>query len=160
MPICCFFTLNGKTISTLHCSGYGTVGAFSGHGHGRENPVEVATPNVGPIPPGTYYIVDRQSGGVMGWAYDAAGEYFGLTTDRSKWFALWHPETGDTTMVQGVRRGQFRLHAEGPSALSEGCIAVVNPAEFELLQRHIRKYRPLIAVPRSTLMAYGTVEVR
>jgi len=160
MPIRCFFTLNGKTISTLHCSGYGTVGAFSGHGHGRDNPVEVATPNIGPIPPGTYYIVDRQSGGSMGWVYDTAGPLLNLTTDRHNWFALLNPATGDTTMINGVRRGQFRLHPDGPHGLSEGCIAVFNPAEFELLQRFIRKSPPHVPVPRSTLMAYGTLEVR
>jgi hypothetical protein len=128
--------------------------------HGRDNPGEVATPNVGPIPPGVYYIVDRQSGGRLGWFYDEVSRAGFVSTDHTKWFALLHPRTGDATMINGVRRGAFRLHPEGVQGLSEGCITVVNPAEFELLQRHIRKYPPQLLIPGNKLKAYGTVEVQ
>ncbi|MEM5372352.1 DUF2778 domain-containing protein [Paraburkholderia azotifigens] len=160
MPVHCTFTLNRKDTSTLVCEGYGTVEAYSGQMDGRDNPDRVATPKIGPIPPGTYYLIDRQSGGVMGWAYDAAGDRFGFSTDRSKWFSLFNPRTGDVTMIDGVRRGEFRLHPEGPAGLSEGCITLVNPAEFELLQRYIRRSPPRLPVPGSTFKAYGTVEVQ
>ncbi|MFP3557195.1 DUF2778 domain-containing protein [Paraburkholderia sp. SIMBA_049] len=160
MTIRCTFTLNNRDTSTLVCEGFGTLEAFSGQKQGRDSPDEIATPKIGPIPPGTYYLVDRQSGGLMGWAYEAAGRYFGLTTDRHTWFALWNPKTGDTTMVHGVTRGNFRLHPVGPAGLSEGCITLVNPGEFEYLQRFIRRSSPVLSVPGSELKAYGTVEVR
>ena len=160
MPVRCTFALNSKETFTLICEGFGTVEAFSGQKRGRDSPDEIATPNIGPIPPGTYYLVDRQSGGLMGWAYEAAGHYFGVTSARHKWFTLWNPMTGDTTMVYGVTRGNFRLHPVGPAGLSQGCITLVNPGEFEYLERFIRRSPPTIPVPGTNLKAYGTVEVR
>ena len=65
MPVHCTFSLNNQDTSDLYCSGYGTVKAFSGAGRGRDNPDATATPDVGPLPRGTYYIVDRQSGKLL-----------------------------------------------------------------------------------------------
>jgi hypothetical protein len=159
MPVNCSFTLNRKETSALICTGYGTVEAFSGQEQGRDNPAEAATKSIGPIPPGKYYLVDRQSGGAMGFVRDNLSPYFG-STDRRKWFTLWNPRTGDMTNINGVQRGQFRLHPAGDLELSEGCITLVNSAEFELLQRFIRKSPPSLPVPGTTLRAYGTVTVR
>ncbi|CAG4893377.1 DUF2778 domain-containing protein [Paraburkholderia gardini] len=160
MPIRCTFGLNSKTTSALHCSGFGTVTAYSGQKWGRDNPKAIAAQDVGPLPPGTYYIVDRQSGGMLGWARDLWSEYGYGTTDRTTWFALWNPTTGDTTMVNGIRRGNFRLHPEGPRRLSEGCITVVSHLEFDQLNRFIRSRKPTLQVPGSDMRAYGTVDVR
>ncbi|WP_429292507.1 tlde1 domain-containing protein [Paraburkholderia sp. CI3] len=44
-------------------------------------------------------------------------------------------------MIQGIRRGQFRLHPEGSRHLSQGCITVKDLAGFERLQRYIRRTR-------------------
>lgn len=66
MPIRCTFALNGKTMSTLNCPGFGMVPAFSGKDSGRDNPNATGIEGVGPIPKGTYYILDRQSGGHAG----------------------------------------------------------------------------------------------
>ncbi|MEM5338990.1 DUF2778 domain-containing protein [Paraburkholderia azotifigens] len=160
MPVRCTFTLNSKERSELWCSGFGTVTAYSGKTWGRDNPEATASENVGPLPTGTYYIVDRQSGGAFGWARDLWSEYGWGTTDRTKWFALWNPNTGDTTMIHGIRRGAFRLHPEGQMRLSEGCITVVSRFDFDNLQRYLRSRRPDTPVPNSGLRAYGTVEVR
>jgi hypothetical protein len=104
--------------------------AFSGRKDGRDNPADVDKEDIGPLPKGTYYIVDRQSGGRLGFLYDPMGE-FGLgTTDHKKWFMLWNPNTGDSTMINGVKRGNFRLHPMGPRGLSEGCITVVDPSDL------------------------------
>ncbi|WP_347879158.1 tlde1 domain-containing protein [Caballeronia sp. BCC1704] len=73
---------------------------------------------------------------------------------------LWNPKSGNVTMVNGVARRNFRLHPEGRRELSEGCITLVNPAEFELLQRFIRRSPPVLSVPGSSMKAYGTVTVR
>ncbi|WP_250473996.1 DUF2778 domain-containing protein [Caballeronia sp. GAFFF1] len=159
MPVRCTFTLDNRRTSTLVCEGYGTVEAFSGQKEGRDNPEKVATPKIGPIPPGQYYIVDRLSGGVLGALRDFGAPIVG-STDRRKWFMLWNPRTGDVTMINGIQRGQFRLHPEGTHGISEGCITLVNPAEFEFLQQFIRRSPPALTVPGSALKAYGTVTVR
>lgn len=70
MPIRCTFLLNDKTTSQLYCSGYGSVEAYSGTKQGRDNPRDTAIPNIGPLPVGTYFLVDRESGGMFGWAKD------------------------------------------------------------------------------------------
>ncbi|WP_322047588.1 DUF2778 domain-containing protein [Paraburkholderia sp. J67] len=159
MPVRCTFLLNNKTTSTLTCSGFGSVDAYSGQKQGRDNTADTAMPNIGPLPAGTYYLVVRQSGGMFGWAHDwiAAST---LSTDRFKWFMLWNPIGGDTTMINGIRRGSFRLHPEGHERLSEGCITVVSPFAFDSLQRYIRTQKAMLPVPGSTLRAYGTVDVR
>lgn len=159
MPVNCTFKLNNRETSTLVCAGYGTVEAFSGQKHGRDNPDAVTIAKIGPIPRGTYYLVDRQSGGLLGRVRDALAPYVG-STERTKWFMLWNPETGDMSNIKGVIRGQFRLHPVGNEERSEGCITLVNPAEFELLQRFIRTSPPILPVPGSTLRAYGMVTVK
>jgi hypothetical protein len=160
MSIRCVFTLNNKNTSILACAGFGNVEAFSGQMQGRDNPREIATPKIGPIPPGIYYIVDRQSGGHLGWIYDEVARTGIISTDHSKWFALLNPRTGDATIINGVRRGEFRLHPSGPQNRSEGCITVVHPAEFEALQKYIRRNPPQTLIPGNSLKAYGTMEVR
>jgi hypothetical protein len=160
MSIRCGFSLNDKETSQLWCLGFGAVAAYSGAGRGRDNPRATAMENVGPLPAGTYYIVDRQSGGVLGWARDLWSEHVWGTTNRTKWFALWNPDTGDVTMINGVRRGTFRLHPEGPLRESEGCIVVVSQLDFDQLERFIRSRPPMVPIPGSTMRAYGTLEVR
>jgi hypothetical protein len=160
MPIRCTFSLNARATSNLICSGFGSITAYSGQQWGRDNPVATANENIGPLPAGTYYIVDRQSGGMLGWLRDLYSEYGWGTTDRTKWFALWNPYTGDSTMIEGIRRGNFRLHPEGQRHLSEGCITVVSHLDFDQLQRFIRSRKADLPIPGSTMRAYGTVDVR
>jgi hypothetical protein len=160
MPVKCTFTLNGKNTSQLMCEGIGQFEAYSGQMQGRNNPAMAATPEIGPIPKGTYFLVDRASGGMFGWAYDIVGPLLHLTTDHSQWFALWNPRTGDTTMINGISRGAFRLHPDGPHHLSEGCITLLHGDEFDRLQRYIRRSPPSLPVPATTLKAYGWVEVK
>ncbi|WP_109480382.1 DUF2778 domain-containing protein [Paraburkholderia sp. C35] len=160
MTIRCTFLLNDQATSQLFCSGFGSVEAYSGTRQGRDNPRATAMPNVGPLPVGTYYIVDRESGGTLGWIKDWFSAHGWGTTDRSRWFMLWNPKSGDTTMINGIQRGKFRLHPEGPMHLSEGCITVVNAFAFDNLQRYIRTRKPDLPVPGGLMRAYGTVEVR
>ncbi|MGZ7176332.1 DUF2778 domain-containing protein [Burkholderia gladioli] len=160
MPIRCTFDLNGKTTSTLNCPGFGMISAFSGTKSGRDNPNATDIEGVGPIPKGTYYIVDRQSGGRLGWFHDAIGKYGIGTTDHTKWFMLWNASTGDSTYVGNVKRGQFRLHPMGQLRLSEGCITVTNPTTFDRLAEYLRKNGADLPVPGSTFKAYGTVDVK
>ncbi|MGF6413883.1 DUF2778 domain-containing protein [Paraburkholderia sp. 32] len=159
MTVSCTFELNRKETSRFVCSGFGAVEAYSGQRAGRDNPDNVADVDVGPIPPGTYYLIDRQSGGRIGGLRDFIGEHFG-SSDRHKWFTLWNPHGGDVTMIQGIRRGQFRLHPEGSRHLSQGCITVKDLAGFERLQRYIRRTSPTLPIPGTNMRAYGRVEVR
>jgi hypothetical protein len=76
------------------------------------------------------------------------------------WNWLWIERTRDTTMINGVRRGEFRLHPAGSRQLSQGCITVQSSVEFDRLERHIRSRHPDIPVPGTTAKAYGIVEVR
>lgn len=144
----------------LHCDGVGAMVAFSGRGNGRDNPAATSQQAIGPIPKGIYYIIDRQSGGRIGWFRDLWGEYGYGTTDHTEWFMLWNPKTGDSTMVDGVKRGAFRLHPVGPMGLSEGCITIANPGQFKQLATYLRGQGATIPVPGSPSKAYGTVEVR
>ncbi|MEM5435650.1 DUF2778 domain-containing protein [Paraburkholderia diazotrophica] len=160
MPVKCIFILNKQESSTLTCEGTAPVDAFSGTGQGRDNPDDTAMENVGPLPKGTYYLVDRQSGGYLGFLYDWWDAHAYGSTDRHTWFMLWNPLSGDTTNVNGIKRGNFRLHPKGPLGLSHGCITVVAPYEFDRLQKFIRSRGQTLPVPGTTLRAYGTVEVR
>jgi hypothetical protein len=160
MPVKCTFVLNKQTTSTLACEGTAPVTAFSGADQGRDNPDNTAIENVGPLPKGTYYLVDRQSGGYLGFIYDWWGANGYGSTDRHTWFMLWNPTSGDTTNINGVKRGNFRLHPKGPLALSHGCITVVDKYQFDRLQKFIRSRGQALPVPGTTLRAYGTVEVK
>ena len=161
MPINCTFLLNNQPLTTLTCPGVGALAAFSGMPADRNNPAAVDHADSGPLPQGTYYIIDRQSGGHLGWLYDYLLTH-GYGTDRSEWFALYRKDDkiDDITYVNGVRRGMFRLHPIGPQRRSEGCIAVTSPAKFKQLSAYLRRTGPTLAVPGSTVKAYGTVEVR
>ena len=128
MPVYCTFTLNNREMSAFTCAGFGAVAAYSGHSTGRDNPDDTADVDVGPIPPGIYYIIDRLSGGRLGWFRDTFGPWFG-TTDRQNWFMLWNAHGGDVTNVHGIRRGNFRLHPDGPLHESDGCLTVLHQAD-------------------------------
>ncbi|MFM0730359.1 DUF2778 domain-containing protein [Paraburkholderia sediminicola] len=158
MPAACTFSLNAQKTSVLSCPGVGLFSAFSGTSTGRDNPKAVAQSDIGPLPPGRYYIVDRQSGGRAGWIRDLAAAVYGA--DRRHWFMLWREGTGDTTLINGIKRGAFRLHPMGPRGLSEGCITIVNPDQFNVLADYLHKQGATLPIPGSTLKAYGYVDVQ
>lgn len=75
------FKLNDKPMSAL-VGGASAFPAFSGLGSHVNRRISACLANVGPIPPGSYYIFDRESGGRLGWWRD-------LFSGRSDWFALY-----------------------------------------------------------------------
>jgi hypothetical protein len=77
----CTFKLNGKPLSTFEMSSL-KFPAFSGLGEHKNRREFACAAGVGPIPPGAYYIVNRQSGGRLGPLLD-------FIKDRSDWFALY-----------------------------------------------------------------------
>jgi hypothetical protein len=146
-------------MSVLHCDGIGDFAAFSGDGPGKDNPGAIAIPNVGPLPPGRYYIVDRGSGGIFTHLLDLFRTYV-YGTDRSKWFALYNANTlDDWVFVDHVKRGNFRLHPHGPRNLSEGCITLADPVAYDKLRDGL-KSSSTFAIPGGKGFAYGVVEVK
>ncbi|WP_369801868.1 tlde1 domain-containing protein [Pantoea sp. SM3] len=82
-------------------------------------------------------------------------------TDRSTCFALYRDDgkIDDITFINGVKRGQFRLHPIGPLSISEGCITLAHPVQFNYMRDRLLRDGPTLKIPGSSLMAYGTVKV-
>ena len=57
---------------------------------------------------------------------------------KSDWFALWRDDRGidDETWVEGVKRGNFRLH---PGTVSEGCITIAHNSDFAMIRNALTK---------------------
>lgn len=114
-----------------------------------------------PYPARPLYIVSRQSGGRLGWFYDLVKDR-ASHVNHSEWFALY-PDDGqidDYTDVDGVRRRNFRIHLNGRFGLSEGCITIAAPQDFNRLRQWLLS-QPTGVVPRSGgLRYYGVVTVK
>lgn len=155
----CTFVLDRKKVGTLQCDGR-SYGAFSGNGAGQDNPDMTNVPETGAIPKGTYYIVDRPHGGRLGWLRDYLHNRAN-SSNNEYWFALWADDgtIDDYTTVQGVKRGNFRLHPVGSLGLSDGCITLVHPDQFNDLRTRLLQSRPA-TIPGKGTRYYGTVEVK
>ncbi|MFP4895909.1 DUF2778 domain-containing protein [Paraburkholderia sp. EG304] len=160
MPVSCTFTLNRRPMSSLLCPGFGGVPAFSGKGRYIDDPDSAKVVSAGAIPKGEYYIVDRESGGHLGWLWDAVKDLL-ADTHRREWFALYRYEQhiDDWTFVDGVRRGNFRLHPVGRSGESDGCITLSSREQFKALRSYF-KAQPPAFIPGTTTRYYGTIDVK
>jgi hypothetical protein len=149
----CSFILNNESMSFFQV-GATKFSAFSGVGKHRNRRFSACLPNLGPIPPGSYYIFDRQSGGLLGPLRD-------LFTGRDEWFALYaiDEKIDDETYCDLVKRGKFRLHPKGPLGLSYGCIVIEKQTDYNFL-RAILKGSKKVTIPEVGLEAYGKVIVR
>ncbi|WGS51773.1 DUF2778 domain-containing protein [Paraburkholderia sp. D15] len=160
MPVVCFFTLNSQQMSALFCPGFGVVPAFSGKDRYVNDPGATDVAGKGPLPVGTYYIVDRQSGGRLGKLEDELRNLISGTR-RDEWFALYRSDgvIDDYTVVNGVRRGNFRIHPVGYWGESDGCITVSNPEVFKRLRAWIRRQKTA-KIPGTQMDYYAKVVVR
>jgi len=160
VPATCFFTLNKQRMSRLFCPGFGSIPAFSGNKRYTNDPASTAVPKDGPLPTGTYYIVDRPTGGRHAALNDALMDLVS-GTHRTEWFALYRAGgiIGDYTYINGVRRGNFRLHPTGYWGISEGCVTLPHPRQFEALSTYL-KSQTTAKVPGTQIEYYGTVVVR
>ena len=148
----CTFKLNGLPMSALEV-GSRSFPAFSGLGT-RVNKREYACiKGWGPIPPGSYFVIDRQQGGLLGPLRD-------LFSGRGDWLALYADDgtVDDETLCDQVKRGNFRLHPKGPLGRSEGCITINSVADFSVIRMIIRSGAPT-AIEGSQLKAYAKVIV-
>lgn len=155
----CTFMLNGYGLSTLSVPGVGFFPAYSGNaGEHRNNPSSVAVKEVGPLPPGRYFIVDRPVGS---WRNRAKNLLLSETSgsDRKLWFALYREDEqlDDLTFIDKVERGNFRLHPAGNSGNSNGCITLPNHNHYEILRSSLLQTAKTKV--SACLTAYGTVQV-
>ncbi|RQR36743.1 MULTISPECIES: DUF2778 domain-containing protein [unclassified Burkholderia] len=158
------FLVNNDFLSPLTIDGVGTFDAFSGNGIYRNRGGCTAVPDNGPIPGGKYWIVARPTGGARSQAYawikDQWNAFKGNATDHSEWFALYRNDgvIDDQTWVNGVQRGQFRLHPAGGEGVSLGCITLPSRVDF-LRIRSALLHTTTVPAGSSGLNAYGTIEV-
>jgi hypothetical protein len=147
------FELNNQPMSALKI-GTRSYPAFSGLGSFVNKRATMCVSGFGAIPIGTYYIFDRQSGGLPGPLKD-------IFRDHSDWFSLYaiNGEIDDETYCKQVKRGNFRIHPKGPAGISQGCITLENRSDFQRL-RAMLKGSTTITVPGIALQAYGKVVVK
>jgi hypothetical protein len=154
----CKFTLNNQPMSKFEIDGF-RFNAFSGDGKDYVNrPATICVKDDGAIPIGSYYILDRQQGGILGEVRDWFHSFFNL--DRRKWFALYAKDKhiDDIVFCNSVQRGQFRLHPKGRLGLSKGCITIDSINDFEIIRNHLHS-KPQFKIPNSQLLAYSIVNV-
>lgn len=154
----CYFHLNGGKWATLSVPGVGFFPAFSGNGSATNNPDRANLPDIGPIPPGRYYILLRGLGGWYTQTKDSVNAYF-TGSNREEWFALYRDDEiiNDETFVNNVRRGEFRLHPIGPSGVSKGCITLYSQSDFKVLASAL--LRTSGQYLGNSMIAHGVVQV-
>ena len=148
----CTFKLNGEPMSELVCEGR-RFPAFSGLHSYINKRMTACVAGFGAIPPGAYYIIDRESGGILGSIRDAI-------KNRRDWFSLLADDgkIDDETICDKVLRGQFRLHPKGSLGISQGCIVIDDVHRFQDL-RTLLKAATQQKIPGSSVMTYGRVIV-
>ncbi|NUY03101.1 DUF2778 domain-containing protein [Paraburkholderia youngii] len=158
------FLVNNEPLAPLTINGIGTFDAYSGNNQYRNRGGCTTVPDNGPIPAGKYWIVDRPTGGIgsqaYAWAIDSLNSVVGHPSNHREWFALYRDDVAidDWTWVNGVKRGQFRLHPAGGSGISLGCITLPSHSDFMRI-RHALLHTMQIPARCSGLRAYGTIEV-
>lgn len=149
----CTFELNDKPMSSFNI-GASSFPAFSGLKPHVNQRMSACIPSQGPIPPGKYFILNRESGGKLGWFRD-------LWTGRRDWFALYADDgkIDDSTWCDQVVRGYFRFHPKGFNGISQGCIVIDSPGDFQHLSALLRGGNPE-KIPNIELWAWGKVVVK
>ncbi len=153
------FYLNKADFCTRDFGGVGRFPAFSGMDAFRNQPGCTYLKNDGAIPAGRYWIVDRPVGGYRTRFRAGLASIFGSNI-RKQWFALYRDDgvVDDWTFINGVRRGNFRLHPMGPNQESKGCVTMLRETDF-LMLRNMLLRTPTVMIPNTDLAAYGTLEV-
>jgi hypothetical protein len=152
----CSFELNNKPMSKFMIS-LTPYEAFSGLGSDANKKAAACSASTGPIPPGQYYIIDRQSGGLR----HRLRKFFDIRDERDNWFGLYAADgrVDDATFCDGVERGNFRLHPKGTIGISMGCIVIQNPLEFDHVAAKLRGSSQML-IPGLDIKAYGIVTVK
>ncbi|WP_105660443.1 DUF2778 domain-containing protein [Cronobacter dublinensis] len=157
------FTINNADFSPLLMYGVGTFMAFSGDSTYRNRGGCVALPDKGPLPPGRYLIVDRPQGGagsrIRTQVIDAWNSVAGVPSDHTQWFALYRADglLDDSTWINEVKRGNFRLHPVGGQGLSLGCITLQHSSDFALIRDALLATNKVVM--GKGILTYGEIEV-
>lgn len=95
-------------------------------------------------------MTTRESGGTLGWLWDAL-------SGKDSWFALLADDghIDDYTTVDGITRGNFRLH---PGSTSYGCITFSNNSWYSNW-RNLLLETTTRTIPGTSILAYGTIRV-
>jgi Tlde1 domain len=127
-----------------------TFDVFSGTGDHINNPDSTDLVNLGPLPAGDYYVVDRLQGGFF-------GRLWSRLSGRDEWFALYRVDGNidDLTVVNGVQRGLFRAHAGTRSA---GCVTFCSAQQFAAFRQQLFR-SPNGTIPGTDIVFYGTITV-
>lgn len=150
----CSFELNGKPMSTFTFNSK-SFSAFSGLGNSINDPSATCHKDAGPIPRGSYYIVDRQSGGRLGFLYDRL-------SGKKDWFALYAEDShvdDFSDWCEGLLRGEFRLHPKVGVGISRGCIVIEQLSDFKVIEATLRARQPT-PIPGTELCAWAKVTVK
>ncbi|MCU2631782.1 DUF2778 domain-containing protein [Enterobacter hormaechei subsp. hoffmannii] len=98
----CFFHLNGGTYATLSVPGVGFFPAFSGNGDATNRAESANIPDIGPLPPGRYYILLRGLGGWYTQTKDSVNAFF-TGSNRNEWFALYRDDVTCSPLISTPR---------------------------------------------------------
>ena len=111
------------------------------------------------MPLGRYYILDRESGGMLGWIRQPVKDVF-AGTDRSEWFSLYRDdgEVDDQTAINNIQRSAFRIHPVGPQGISQGCVTMTSKLAFDELRRSLRNL-PGEILPSTGIKYFGVLDV-
>ncbi|MDU4940193.1 MAG: DUF2778 domain-containing protein [Mixta calida] len=163
MPLKGTFIINDADFCPLLIYGVGTFMAWSGKDQYRNRAGCTGIPDTGPLPAGIYHIVKRPSGGWKGVIRTDLRDFYSWWTStpviKYEWFALYRADgkIDDYTWINGVKRGNFRLHPAGPMGVSLGCITLQHRTDFIAI-RHALLSTPQIKLANG-LQSYGTIEV-
>lgn len=129
--------------------------AFSGKDRYKNKQQFQCVRGNGPIPAGRYYILQRQSGGTLGWLREIWSG-----NDKKDWFALYAADgkVDDEMFCDQVKREAFRLHPKGPLGISEGCITIESQTDFMMIS-HMLRNSVQEKIPGTEVLAYGQVIV-
>ena len=160
MPLRMHMRLNGNDTTLLKvffdtatkCT-WKSFTVFSGASGHKNKPEDTDKPNKGPIPKGRYYVIDRPTGGTRDWIRGNIVDYDG----RGDWFALFRIDNtiDDSTTVNGVTRGNFRLH---PGSRSAGCVTFVQVAQFKEVKKLLLASETAL-IPGASKKYYGILTV-
>ncbi len=163
MPLQGKFIVNDARFCPLIIPGIGTFLAYSGKDQYRNRAGCVGIPGLGPIPQGRYHIVDRPTGGWKGVLRTDLHDAYSWVTPtpviKAEWFALYRDEgsVNDQTWINGVKRGNFRLHPPGPMGISLGCITLQHRSDFIAIRQALLSTQQVKL--SNGLKSYGMNEV-
>lgn len=152
-------------VAKLEVGGVGAFPVFSGLGVLANKP-ECSYLTNATVPPGSYWIVDRPTGGLLSRAETWAKHAF-TGNHYYDWFALYRKDgVIDDLMRFDVgpahyTRGHFRLHPPRPdgSGISEGCITFFLSEDFYTVRRALLRAHRHHILGAGELMAYGEMTV-